>query len=202
MDIETSVQNRTLGPKGARTRARILTAAEEVLGRRGFHDASIAEITKLAGLAQGSFYIYFPSKLAIFTELIDVRGEELTAAIRAATKGLRGRQAIERTGFAAFFRWIAEHRWMYRVSRQAEFIDPGLRERWFRSFAKWYADTLRYGIATGEIAQTDPEVLAWAVMGMADFTAMRWIVWEDQAMLTEQQLDAFCDAAVRALGAQ
>jgi AcrR family transcriptional regulator len=191
---------RTLGAKGARTRARILEAAEEVLGRRGFHDASIAEITQLAGVAQGSFYIYFPSKLAIFEELMAVRGDEMTEEIRRATEGLTARADIEREGFRAFFRWIAEHRWLYRVSRQAEFVDPALRERWYRSFAGWYSAALKRAAARGEIEPCDPDVLAWSVMGMADFTAMRWIVWDEASELSEEQLAAFVGYALRALG--
>ena len=30
----------------------------------------------------------------------------------------------------------------------------------------------------GEVARMDPEVLAWALMGMGELLGMRWIVWE------------------------
>lgn len=186
--------------KGQRTRARILAAAEEVFGQQGYHDASIAEITTLAEVAQGSFYVHFPSKLAIFQELIRSRGEELRATLRAAAAGLKTRAEIERAGFRAFFGWIAEHRDVYKVARLAEFVDPELREHWYRTFADQYAKALRSVIAAGEISETDPEVLAWAIMGAADFIALRFIVWGEDAVLSDSQVDAFCDVALRAIG--
>jgi AcrR family transcriptional regulator len=184
--------------KGQRTRARILAAAEEIFGRHGYHDASISEITKLAGVAQGSFYVHFSSKRAIFEELIRTRGEEMRAELRAASRGLRVRAEIERAGFRAFFAWIAQHRWLYRVVRLAEFVDPALREHWYRTFADQYIDALARTMKNGETQPVDPEVLAWAVMGMADFVAMRFIVW-DEGVLSEAQLTAFCEIALRAI---
>lgn len=48
--------------RGRDTRDAILRAAEEVIGARGFAAASIADITRAAGIAQGMFYIYFDGK--------------------------------------------------------------------------------------------------------------------------------------------
>src|SRR6266571_5021245 len=48
--------------RGEATRRRILDAAEEVFGEFGYYEASISEITRRAGIAQGTFYIYFHSK--------------------------------------------------------------------------------------------------------------------------------------------
>ena len=43
-------------------RAKILAAAEQVIGEKGFNAASIADITRKAETALGTFYIYFSSK--------------------------------------------------------------------------------------------------------------------------------------------
>jgi hypothetical protein len=48
--------------RGEQTRRRLLEAAEEVFGELGFRRASIAEIVRRAGVAQGTFYLYFDSK--------------------------------------------------------------------------------------------------------------------------------------------
>jgi len=65
----TSKAGRT--PRGERTRARLLEAAEQVFAEFGYHDASIVKLTEAAGVAQGTFYLYFASKLAVFDELVD-----------------------------------------------------------------------------------------------------------------------------------
>jgi AcrR family transcriptional regulator len=57
------------GEKGARTRRRLLDAAERVFAELGYHDASIVKITEAAGVAQGTFYLYFTGKQEIFDVL-------------------------------------------------------------------------------------------------------------------------------------
>ena len=59
--------------RGARTRARILKAAESTFGTLGYHRAGISDITRDAGVAQGTFYNYFAGKEEILRELEDVR---------------------------------------------------------------------------------------------------------------------------------
>jgi hypothetical protein len=41
-----------------------------------------------------------------------------------------------------------------------------------------YVEGLRAAIERGEVRSTDPEVLAWALMGAGELIGMRWILWE------------------------
>ena len=63
------------GTRGARrraeTRARLLGAARDVMGRKGVDAASIQEITDTADVGFGSFYNHFESKDAIVEALVD-----------------------------------------------------------------------------------------------------------------------------------
>ncbi|MBK8173017.1 MAG: TetR/AcrR family transcriptional regulator [Sandaracinaceae bacterium] len=52
-------------------RAHILSTAIRVFGKKGFHQTSIADIVDEAGVARGTFYLYFESKSAVFLELLD-----------------------------------------------------------------------------------------------------------------------------------
>ena len=56
--------------RGERTLRKILTAALEEFGERGFSEASIVGITRRAKVALGTFYTYFDSKEAIFSALV------------------------------------------------------------------------------------------------------------------------------------
>lgn len=203
MSPESETIGRTGGrppTKAERTRARILEAAEEVFGRRGFHDASIVEITQRADVAQGTFYVHFESKHQIFEELIRTRGRELRSSLRAAAQGLTRRHDIEAAGFRAYFRWIAEHAGIYRVARTAEFVEETLIDEWYRTFAEPYASALRRAMDAGEIAPGDPDLTAWAVVGMADFVALRFIVWQGGSELPSDRVEAFIAVALRTLG--
>jgi len=167
------------GARGHRTRQRLLAAAEAAFGRRGYFETSIADITRQARVAQGTFYIYFAGKRAIFTELVRQRSRELRRAIQEAVQGLTDRREIERQGFLAFFRFIGRHRSMYRIVRQAEFVDPALFRWYYRHFAEGYISGLRDAQRRGQIRGVDPEVLAFCLMGIGDFVGMRWVLWEE-----------------------
>ena len=47
-------------------RQQILTVARDVFARRGYHAAKIDDIVAAAGIARGTFYLYFEDKRAIF----------------------------------------------------------------------------------------------------------------------------------------
>ena len=56
--------------RGAARREALLRAAEAVIGEQGFAASSIADITRRAETALGTFYIYFSSKEEVFRELV------------------------------------------------------------------------------------------------------------------------------------
>ena len=63
---------------GEATRAAILATALDVFRRRGLDGATMREIAKIAGVALGAAYYYFPSKEAIVLAYYDqVQGEHL-----------------------------------------------------------------------------------------------------------------------------
>lgn len=169
---------RPKGARGQRTRQRLLDAAEAAFGSRGYFATSIADITRRARVAQGTFYIYFPGKRAVFTELVHQRSRDLRRSIQDAVAGLRDRREIERQGFLAFFGFIDRHRQMYRIVRQAEFVDPALFRWYYRHFAEGYIAGLREAQRLGQVRPVDPEVLAYCLMGIGDFIGMRWVLWE------------------------
>src|SRR3954469_5019614 len=76
-------------------RSQLLASARTVFARRGFDDATVSEIVARAGVAQGTFYLYFPGKEALagaFAELLSERfaalAAEKTARCRSFESGL------------------------------------------------------------------------------------------------------------------
>ena len=64
--------------RGERTLRKILDAARDEFGERGFADSSIVGITQRAGVALGTFYTYFDSKEAVFHALV----RDMSAQVR------------------------------------------------------------------------------------------------------------------------
>jgi AcrR family transcriptional regulator len=152
-------------------------AAEVVFGERGYERASIADITREAGVALGTFYVYFPDKKALFVEVVDGLGERLRATLGAAVAGETSRLGVERRGLEAFFAFARRHRLLYRIVRQAEFVDEALFRRYYRRIAEPYARRLSEAIGAGEVRPVDPEALAYCLMGVADFLGLRYVLW-------------------------
>jgi AcrR family transcriptional regulator len=52
-------------------RATILQAAKKVFAEKGYHNAGVADIIESAGIARGTFYLYFKSKTGVFSALME-----------------------------------------------------------------------------------------------------------------------------------
>ncbi|HTE62556.1 MAG TPA: TetR/AcrR family transcriptional regulator [Solirubrobacteraceae bacterium] len=165
--------------RGARTRTRLLEAAEQVFTELGYHDASIVKVAEAAGVAPGTFYLYFGGKQDIFDELVEDLNRRVRQAMADASSGGETRAEAERLGFEAFFRFTAEHPALYRVIRQAEFVSPRALRLHYERIVAGYVRGLEEAMARGEIATGDPEVLAWALMGVGEMIGRRWILWGD-----------------------
>ncbi|MBA3432567.1 MAG: TetR/AcrR family transcriptional regulator [Actinobacteria bacterium] len=199
----TGVAGRPLSARGARTRRRLLEAAENVFAALGYHDASIVKLTEAAGVGQGTFYLYFSSKKEIFDELVLDLNHRVRHAMTEAASGGETRAESEILGFTAFFRFTAEHPALYRIIRQAEFVSPEMLHRHYDRLTDGYIAGLRQAMADGEIAVGDPEVLAWALMGIGELVGMRWILWGEQQELpagVAEQLGAIIRRAIGAVG--
>ena len=61
----------------AQRRSQILKAATDCFQRRGFHNTSMAEISKAARMSVGHIYHYFENKNAIIAALVDEKSQEI-----------------------------------------------------------------------------------------------------------------------------
>ncbi len=68
-------------------RRQILYCAKRVFSENGFHNASVSDIVDRAGIARGTFYLYFTSKRDIFDNLLEDLLEELRSRIKPITLG-------------------------------------------------------------------------------------------------------------------
>ena len=197
----TGVAGRPLSSRGAKTRRRLLEAAETVFAELGYHDASIVKITEAAGVGQGTFYLYFASKKEIFDELVLDLNQRVRQAMTEASSQGTTRAERELLGFTAFFHFTAEHPALYRIIRQAEFVSPDMLHRHYERLTDGYVAGLRQAMEQGEIASGDPEVLAWALMGIGELVGMRWILWAGEQSLPREVSDELAAIIRRAIGA-
>ena len=186
-------------PRGARTRANLVEAAENVFATVGYHDASIVKITEQAGVALGTFYVHFAGKKEIFDEVVLDLSRRVRQAMSDGARGASDRIAAERSGFAAFFRFTAEHPALYRIIRQAEFVSPETMRAHYDAICGGYVTGLSRARDAGEIRDVDPTVAAWALMGAGELIGMRWVLWDQAEQIDPTVFDGLMDLIEGAL---
>jgi AcrR family transcriptional regulator len=169
--------------RGERTLRKILDSARDEFGERGFSDSSIVGITQRAGVALGTFYTYFESKEALFHALVRDMSEQVRESVgpdmAKATDALDG----ERRALEAFLRFAHDHRDIYRIIDEAEFVEPSAYREHYETTATRIAARLAAARDKGEISSgfsdRDLDVLAWGMMGANVFLGLRFAVWDD-----------------------
>lgn len=163
---------------GEATRRALLRAAERAFGQAGFHRTTISTITYLAGVGQGTFYLHFPSKVAIFNELVREISRGFRRRQSLAVAPYLDRRVVEVEGLRSFLHWVRDHPGAYRIVREAEFVDEGVGKWYYTRLADRYAARLAEAMDRGEIRRLDPEPLAYGTLGMAHLSGQRWVLWE------------------------
>ncbi len=169
--------------RGERTLRKILDAARGEFGEHGFSASSIVGITQRAGVALGTFYTYFDSKEAVFQELVrDMSGqvrEQVGPVLGQAADALDG----ERLALRAFLDFVRDHRDIYRIIDEAEFVEPAAYREHYETTASRIAMRLVAARDKGQIGSgfTDEQlrILAWGMMGANVFLGLRYFVWDD-----------------------
>jgi AcrR family transcriptional regulator len=153
-------------------RTQLLSVAVEVFAERGFHATSMDEVAEAAGVTKPVLYQHFPSKRALYRELLDEVDEQLVARLVEATAGAAsGRERVQE-GFAAYFRFVATNRAAFRllfgasVRNDAEFAV--VAERTIERIADLIAELIEI-----EAPAEHRSVLAHAIVGMAEATSRR-----------------------------
>ncbi len=171
--------------RGRKTRQRILDAAEAEFGEKGFHAGSIAGITQRAGVALGTFYTYFESKEEIFQALVTYMSRRIREWVGERVAGASDRLTAERMGIEAYIEFARQHKGIYRIVSEAEFVAPDAYREHYGGFARAYRRNLERAARDGELREGDFEAWAWAIMGIAVFTGMRFVIMDESKSPSE-----------------
>jgi AcrR family transcriptional regulator len=163
--------------KGEKTRQAILLAAEKVFGQHGINRASIAEITREAGVALGTFYVHFASKAELVEGYVKYINRNLRLEIQRVAANMPDRRDAERVGVIVCFNFVLRHREVYRIIPEFEMIDKEVSLWYYKKTAQGYVQGLERAIKKGEIRQYPPLFLAHSLMGITHFIALKWIIW-------------------------
>ena len=176
--------------KGEKTRQAIFRAAERVFGQYGVNRANIAEITREAGVAQGTFYVHFESKSDLIEGFVKYINREMRRELQRVVVRTQDRRDAERVGILAFYEFLRQHREIYRVVPEFEMIGRDVSLWYYKKMAHGYIQGLEQGIQKRELRDIPVVFLARSLMGLTHFIGLKWIIWntDPQAEIPSQLL--------------
>jgi AcrR family transcriptional regulator len=165
---------RSLGREARREQ--ILQAAREVFAERGYHQATVSEMVKRCGVAQGTFYLYFKSKREVFEALLDQFTDSVfrTFFLPGAEMAITQEEIWSR--LVVVSNWALEVFWQNQdLARlfllEAPAREPGFAEKIdmiFQRLIEATAANLQLWMDKGLLRPADPRVIAICVAGMIE----------------------------------
>lgn len=171
--------------RGQETLEKICKSAEQLFSEKGYYNTSINEIAQGADVAPGTFYIYFKDKKSVFRYLIEDLGYSLRREIAIATKDCKTRYDIEYEGFKTFFQFVKNHRGLYKIIWEAQFVDVELFKAYYENFAQRYMKRIKEAQDAEEMRDLNPKSLAYSLMGISNFIGLKWVIFDNEPVTDE-----------------
>ncbi len=162
-------------PKARRTesepvrREQLLRAARKVFRAKGYDGATVSEIVREAGVAQGTFYLYFPSKRDAAVSLRDGLMETMAQAAITAMKSRTSFEDRLKSLIAAGFKVARRNADLFRLAFiGADETHPEMHSESpeHASFLRTITDLFRDAVDAGEMEAMDPEIAARLAIGL------------------------------------
>ena len=161
--------------KGRRTesetvrRAQLLRAARKVFRAKGYDGATVSEIVREAGVAQGTFYLYFPSKrdaaVSLREGLMETMAEAVTTAVESRTSLEDRLESLIAAGFKVARKNVDLFKLAF-IGADETHSEMHSESPEHASFLKIMTDLFTSAVDAGEMEPMDPEIAARLAIGL------------------------------------
>lgn len=155
-------------------RATLVSAARDVFAQKGYHATTVDDITRAAGVAKGTFYLYFQEKREVYYEVVRSFLQLIKDIGRSVGESRAGDDFMSRTERAAheLMKVFVDNHEMARLAyRESMGLDRELEQLirgFYREIAEVEAANIRVGIDLGLFRSVDPLLVAYAHIGMVE----------------------------------
>jgi len=168
-----------------RRREQLLAAATRIFAKKGYRAASVSDVIKAAGVARGTFYLYFRSKQDIlFAVIDDLREQQKTFINQLSRQEAQLTDAdpreLARRGFMNWLRFYDQRRDALRILlREANLIDAALEHKRAEvrgGVVGYLSKRIRRLQGEGVYQEKlSPEVVSHFLIGMVDEIALSYL---------------------------
>jgi AcrR family transcriptional regulator len=173
-------------------RAALLEAGRQVLAQKGLEAAKVSDIVARAGVAQGTFYLYFPSKLSLVVALVQAMNMDTMAEVTEAVASAASLGAAIDAAVAASFTAMERFRDVLGIVLSTSTLVEIRAEchQLFEPIVAYVAALIRDGQANGEIyPSVDPEISARLIIHLIEHAGQECYVFNTEtpsaAFITE-----------------
>jgi AcrR family transcriptional regulator len=178
----------------AERRQKILQHARDVFAKRGYHAAKIEEIVAAAGIARGTFYLYFEDKRAVFDAIVDGAFTRIGMAIVRVDLKDPGRSVGDQVqeNIRRIVGTLLEDRATTKILlTDAVGIDPAFDRKlhtFYDVVERLLVESLREGQELGIVAPGDTRLFAHLMLGA--LKEILYLIVRRKAAYTEKQIVA------------
>lgn len=156
-------------------RQALIEAAKVEFARKGYHATTVDDITRAAGVAKGTFYLYFDEKRSIYYEVIESFMQlvkDIGSSVGAAPTDILDFFARAEAAALELVGIFMDNRELARLAyRESMGLDPKLETMlsdFYREIAEVEATNIRVAIELGFIREVNPLLTAYAHMGIVE----------------------------------
>lgn len=174
-------------------RRAIIKAAAGVIGEHGYEGASISRITDRAGLAQGTFYLYFESRQQLFDTLLPEITVDMLNAIAARVRGAANYLEVEEIGFRTFLELARKSGSLFRIISEAQVAAPKAFHAHLDELMTRYVASLKRARKSGYLQDLNPRdfrPLAYMLIGARNYLFLHY---STDGARAKPSLDAIVD---------
>ena len=151
----------------------IVDTAIQVFYDKGYHRTTIKDITDEAGIAAGTFYLYFKNKYILYRYLLKQFQHDIRRVIAEEVANVEGRFEKEKKGIKTFIEYAIENPHAYNLIWESLYIDKTLFVDYYSNFAIRYEKGLNQSILDDEMYDVDTELVSYILMGVANFIGLK-----------------------------
>ena len=158
---------------------RIIEAAGDVFSAKGYHDANVDEIVRLAETSKGGIYFHFPSKESLFFAVMDGLSTQLVNKVERAVSKEKTPQAKCEVALETVLVTLGEHKKLARLLLVQGYsmgkAFESKRSEIFARFASQIESVLDLAVKKGDIPSMDTKLASYVWLGAISEVTMRWL---------------------------
>jgi TetR/AcrR family fatty acid metabolism transcriptional regulator len=187
--------------------ARILRAATKVFSQKGYVQATISEIAKLAGVAEGTVYEYFKNKEDL---LLSIPQQHYQGLIEKAPQLFLIKDPLKKLRHLIYQKFMLHLNepdflkvFLFQIQFNQRFFDSTVYQT-FLKYIGMVTDILEQGEKEGSIRPgINPRVFRNLFLGAFSHVSLRWFLQENKAAIDRlQELKTVADLLCRAVAAK